>query len=209
MTEVSREALHAMFGADAFALPLFYGTEPALRFELSRSGTRLDEFEQAWDRAREIVDHALGDATELIVIISAFTDGPRMPYRDIVRSLRECDVRMGRPRAAWTEPYHDPHVEELDTLAFVAFPCERDALHRLLWGALATDLRVEPHLVGHLYVASPERGIVIHPYDDRGMDIAGPDHVRLGELYRRFHAYLLDYDRDRMRAFFEPAPRAG
>lgn len=209
MTDVSREALHAIFGADAFALPLFYSAEPALRFELSRSGTRLDEFEQAWDRAREVVNFALGDAHELVIVISAFTDGPRMPYRDVLRSLRACGVRMGRPRAAWTEPYHDPHVEELDTLAFVSFVCERQALHWLLWGALATDLGVEPHLVGHLYVASPERGIVIHPYDDRGMDVAGPNHVLLAELYQRFNPYLLDYDRDRMRAFFEPAPYAG
>lgn len=208
MTDVSRDALHAAFGPDAFALPLFYGTAPALRFELSRGGTLLDQFEQAWDRAREIVDYAFGDAGELIVVISAFADGPRMPYLDIFRSLRRLRVEMQRPRASWTEPYHDPHVEGPDTLAYVAFPCGRDALRPLLWGALATWLGIRPHLVGNLYLASPERGIVVHPYDDRGMDVAGPNHALLADLYARFNGYLLDYDRDRMRAFFEPATDA-
>lgn len=113
-------------------------------------------------------------------------------------------MRLGRPRAAWTDPYHDPHLEDMDRLACVAFHCERQAVHRLLWGALAADLGIEPRLVGNLYVASPERGIVVHPYDDRGMDIAGPNRVRLEELYLRFNPYLLGYDRDRMRAWFEP-----
>ncbi|HEX6042337.1 DUF3885 domain-containing protein [Longimicrobium sp.] len=205
MTDVSREALHAVFGADAFALPLFYGTQPALRFELSLGGTMLDQFEQAWDRGREIVDHALGDARELIVVISAFADGPRMPYRDVFRSLRALRVRMGRPRAWWTEPFHDPHVDGPDTLAYVAFACGREAVRPLLWGALAAWLNVEPRLVGNLYVASVERGIVLQPYDDRGMDAAGPNRALLAELYHRFNDRLLDYDRDRMRAFFEPA----
>lgn len=206
--DLSRDALYAAFGASSFALPQFYNAEPALRFELSLSGEMLDQFEQAWDRGREVVDYAFGDARELIVVISAFTDGPRMPYLDIFRSLRRLRVKMERPRAAWTEPYHDPVVEGPDTLAFMAFPCGRDALHRLLWGAFATWLGIKPHLGGNLYVASPERGIVAQPYDDRGMDIAGPNHALLAELYTRFNGYLLDYDRDRMRAFFEPAPRA-
>lgn len=209
MTDLSRDALYAAFGASSFALPQFYNAEPALRFELSLGGELLDQFEQAWDRAREVMDYALGDADELIVVISAFAYGPRMPYLDIFRSLRRLRVRMERPRAAWTEPYHDPHVEDgPDTLAYVAFVCGREALHRLLWGPLAKWLGIQPFLVGDLYVASRERGIVIHPYDDRGMDVAGPNHALLAELYTRFNGYLLDYDRDRMRAFFEPAPHA-
>lgn len=205
---VSREALHEAFGATAFDLPLFYGNAPALRFELSLGGTLLDQFEQAWDRGREIIDHAMGDTRELVVVISAFTDGPRMPYRDIFRSLRACGVRMGRPRAWWTEPYEDDRVDLPETRAFVAFPCGRDALHALLWGALATWLGIRPFLIGSLYVASRERGIVVHPYDDRGMDIAGPNHALLAELHQRFHGYLLDHDRERMDTFFGADPSA-
>lgn len=198
----SREALHRVFGPDAFALPLFYGHAPALRFELSLHGHRLDQFAQAWDRGREIVDHVFGDARELVAVVSWFADGPLIRSRDVFRSLRACGVRTARPRACWREPYEDEWLDQPEVRAFVAFTCERDALHRLLWGALAADLGIEPRLGADLFVADPARGILVHPYDDRGMDVIGPNRALLAELYRRFNGCLLDYDRERMEGFF-------
>lgn len=202
---VTREALHAAFGPNAFELPCFYANEPALRFELSLDGDWLGQFEQAWDRARPILDHALGDAREVVVVVSGFAGGVPLQHRDLFRSLRDCRVRMGRPRAWWTEPYHDEYLEEPEERFFVAFACERQAVRRLLWGALAHDLRIRPRLEGMLYIADPARGIFLHPYDDRGMDVIGPNRALLAELYHRFNDRLLDYDRARMDAFFGPA----
>lgn len=202
---VSREALHALFGPDAFAFGLFYAHAPALRFELSRGGHRLDQFEQAWDRAREIAGHALDDARELVVVASGSGDSPSEILRPLVRSLHDCGVPPGRVRAWWTEPHpHGDVPDPFDVRVFLAFACERSALHRLLWSALAVDLGVRPRLAGELYVADPARGILLHPYDDRGMDViaAGAGRALLAELYHRFGAYLLDYDRARMDAFF-------
>ena len=196
---VSREALHRTFGPSAFDLPCFYANQPALRFELSQYGQRLDLFEQAWDRARPIVDHALGDSSALVAVLSRFGDGVPMHSRELFRSLRACGVRVGRPRAWWTEPYADGEPEPR---LFVAFACEREAVRHLLWGALAHDIGIRPRLEAMVHFADPARGIVIHPYDDRGMDIVGPNHALLAELYHRFNEDLLDYDRERMDAFF-------
>jgi hypothetical protein len=204
---VLREALHATFGAQAFALGLFYANEPALRFELSRGGHRLDQFEQAWDRAREIADHAFGDARELVVVVSSFGGDSPLRNRALFRSLRACGVRMGRPRAWWAESFQDEWLEEPEMRFFAAFACGREALHRLLWGPLAADLGIRPRLQGEIFIADPVRGIVLHPYDDRGMDVIGA-HGALLELYHRFNDDLLDYDRARMDAFFASAPPA-
>lgn len=201
---VSREALHAVFGAQAFALGLFYANEPALRFELSREGHWIDLFEQAWDRARPIADHALGDASELVVVLSSLVGDSPSQNRALFRALRACGVRMGRRRAWWTEPFQDDWMEQPETRFFAAFACGREALHRLLWGALATDLSVRPRLTGYLFIADPARGIVVHPYDDRGMDVIGPRGALL-DLYHRFNDDLLEYDRPRMDAFFASA----
>lgn len=199
---ISREALHRVFGPDAFALPLFYAHAPALRLELSLHGHRLDQFAQAWDRGREIVDHVFGDARALVAVVSWFADGPLIRSRDVFRSLRACGVRTARPRVCWREMYEDEWMDEPEIRTFVAFPCARDDLHRLLWGALAADLGIEPRLRAGLFVADPARGILVHPYDDRGMDVIGPNHALLAELYSRFRGYLLDYDRERMAGFF-------
>lgn len=205
---VTRAALHAAFGPNAFELPCFYVNEPALRFELSLGGDWLDQFEQAWDRARPILDHALGDAREVVVVVSRFTGGTPLQHRDLFQSLRACKVRMGRPRAWWTEPFHDEYLEEPEERFFVAFACARTAVHRLLWGALAGDLSIRPRLDGMLYIADPARGILVHPYDDRGMDVIGPNRALLAEMYHRFNDRLLDYDRARMDASFASAGSA-
>lgn len=202
---VSREALHAAFGRNAFELGCFYANAPALRFELSLGGTSLDQFEQAWDRAREVVDHAFGDADELVAVVTRFTPGPPIRHVEMFRSLRALRVPVRRPFAWWDEPYHDSHEPDgPDTQFYMAFRVQREAVHRLLWGPLAVDLCIRPALSGWLYLADPARGIVVHPYDDRGMDIVGPNRALLAELYHRFNAYLLDYDRDRMDAYFAP-----
>lgn len=198
----SREGLYAAFGANAFALGCFYQNEPALRFELSLEGHRLDQFAQAWDRARPIVDYAFGDSAELVVVLTSLHADSPSRHRALFRSLRELGVRMGRPRAWWTEPFEDDWMGEPEMRLFVAFTCGREALHRLLWGALAVDLGVRPRLADHLFVADPARGVVVHPYDDRGMDVVGPNRALLAELYHRFNAELLDYDRARMDGFF-------
>ena len=202
---VSREALHARFGAQAFALGLFYAHEPALRLELSGEGHRLDRFEQAWDRAREIADHALGDSRELVVVLTTFNGDTPRENGALFRSLRRCGVRMDVPRAWWLESYQDEWMDQPDPRFYAAFACGREALHRLLWGALAREMGVRPRLKGDLFVADPARGIVLHPYDDRGMDVIGPRNALL-DLYQRFNDRLLDNDRPRMDAFFASGP---
>jgi len=192
-----------VFGPRALALGLFYVNAPALRLELSREGSWLELFEQAWDRSREVADHVFADTERLVVVVSGRGGAPLLAQRELFRSVRACGVRMQRPRGWWVEPDVDG-VAGVRT--FVAFTCGREALHRLLWGALAVDLGVRPRLAGELYVADPARGVLVHPYDDRGMDIIGADHGLLADLYHRFDHYLLDYDRERMDAYFAPGP---
>jgi hypothetical protein len=51
-------------------------------------------------------------------------------------------------------------------------------------------------LCAWLYPESQQKTLA--GYDDRGMDVVGPDRSRLTELYRRYNDYLLDYDREIM-----------
>jgi len=56
---------------------------------------------------------------------------------------------------------------------------------------------------GPLYEAHPilfnvDLGIMMHPYDVRGMDVFGPNIDLLKMLYNKRNTWLLDYDRERM-----------
>ncbi|HEX8431701.1 MAG TPA: DUF3885 domain-containing protein [Longimicrobium sp.] len=195
------ERLYCTFGPRALDLGLFHANEPALRFELSSGATRIDEFARAFDRAREILGYLFRDSASLTVVLHRFDDGAGTA-RAVLRSARECGIPLLRPRCQWTEDYQDEHGAELRR--FVSFRAEPASLTRLAWGALGADLGIRPALHASVTIADVERGILVHPYDDRGMDVIGPNRDLLAAAYSRFNGYLLDYDRERMRGFFDP-----
>ena len=197
---VTPDALYAVFGECAFGGGLFYANEPALRFELSRDGTRVEQFTQAYDRAREIARYAFRGSPAFVVVLAWYGEGPPVRHLGVFRSLRACGVRMTRPWSCWTRTWDDG--EEPERRTFVAFRADASALDGLLWGALAADLGIRPRLLAAVYLADPDRGVLLYPYDDRGMDAIGPDRALLADLYARFHPYLLAYDLERMRGFF-------
>lgn len=195
-----RDEIRRVFGPHALDWGLFYVNDPALRFELSGGDGYIEMFTRAWDRAREILAAAFADTAELTVVLSDAGGGGMLAHLSSVRALRDCGIRVPRPYEAWRETAGAEwdHEERV----FLAFTCGREMVSRLLWGVLANELGVRPRLLSQLYVADPERGILAHPYDDRGMDVIGPNHALLRELYTRFDAYLLGYDRERMDGFF-------
>jgi hypothetical protein len=197
---MTADELYRVFGEDAFEGRLFYANEPALRFELSRGGSHIEQFTRAYDRAREIARYAFRDSASLVVVLALFGEGPPLRQVSVFRSLRACGVPMGRPRSCWSRSFEDDTCREHHT--FVAFRADASVLDGLLWGALAGDLGIRPALLAGVYIADPERGLLVHPYDDRGMDVIGPNRERLAELFARFHHDLLDYDLERMERFF-------
>jgi len=199
---VTRDTLYEVFGPRALRWALFYANERALRFELSTSGGLIEQFEGAWDRGREILDHVFRDTERVAVVLSWIVEEPSpLRYVSVFRALRECGLRVERPYEAWTEPCEDEDWKDAERV-FVAFRVGRDGVRRLLWGALASDLGIRPRLLCEVYLADLERGVLAHPYDDRGMDVIGPSRDLLRDFYTRFNPYLLDYDRPRMDAAF-------
>jgi Domain of unknown function (DUF3885) len=206
-SSITKESLLEIFGPRAFEFGLFYANEgAALRFELSTGGEYVDMFTQAYDRGREILDHVFRDSDRLVVVAKFLGAGRLAGHVSVFRALKRCGVRVEAPWSAWTETLE----EEWDTEEWThfAFAVEKDALHRLLWGAAAVDLGIRPRLLCYVYLADPARGILAHPYDDRGMDVIGPNQPLLRELFTRFNDYLLDYDRERMNAWFGDGSRS-
>jgi hypothetical protein len=49
-----------------------------------------------------------------------------------------------------------------------------------------------------VYLFDLERGLLLHPYDDRGLDLAAVTLEALRPFYAEFNGWLLDFDRPRM-----------
>lgn len=195
-----RETLHRVFGPDALRGGLFYHHEGSLRFELSDGHRSVPMFTRAYDRARAILDRVFAGSSRVVAVLSFYGELPPRAYLSVFRALRECGVRVPRPRATWTDVLDGELAPE--AWHRVAFEVDADDRLCLLWGALAADLGIRPRLQCHVYLADPERGVLAYPYDDRGMDLIGPNKALLKEVYAEFNAWLLDYDRATMDACF-------
>ena len=76
-------------------------------------------------------------------------------------------------------------------------------LDTLLWGALAKDLApIQPQFNCILYLFTLPQGVMVFHYDDRGIDVVGPNETLLRQLYCQHQEYLLDYDRPEMDRMF-------
>jgi hypothetical protein len=192
--------LASVFGPRALEHGLFYRHERALRFELSVGSGYIELFSSAYDRAREVLGFVFHESPDLGVILSYIREETPRERRAVLRSLRDCGLRVPRPRTWWTTV--EEEGEDSMRWTYLAFRAPKTMLNKLLWGVLAAELGIRPRLRCGLYLADPARGVLAHPYDDRGMDVIGPNTPLLRQLYQRFNGYLLDYDRARMDADF-------
>lgn len=81
----------------------------------------------------------------------------------------------------------------------IAFRPPLSLLQNLLWCALAKDFgTIRPSPFCDIYLFNPALRVMALPYDDRGMDVVGPNREFLRQLYQKHQQYLLDHDRPQM-----------
>jgi hypothetical protein len=176
-----------------------------LRFALSRGGSYVTMFTQAYDPARHLARAAL-PAEQIVAVITAF------PSRELGATrgsdydlLHEMGVQTIPSEATWTGYFWPGQEEDIEAL-----PCEYRAVRVtwdqadiLLWSNIARDIGVEPNAPVLSKLVDVARGVSVCAYDDRGMDITALSADPIAELYTRFDGWLLDSNRFRMSEAFE------
>ena len=190
-----------VFGSQALEPALFYRHSPALRFELAGGETWIAQFLQAIDRARAILEEAFAEEATLTVVFGTWSEDPEQKlWRGLKGELRGLALELEKPEFHRLPPRDG---DDFPQACFVAKLPTR-SLPELLWGALARELDLRPKLSWRVTFAVPASGVLACPYDDRGMDVIGPNTARLVQLSHQFDHWLLDHDRARMAAVFGP-----
>ena len=192
-----RKAIEEVFGPKALDHALFYNHDDCLRFELSGNRPYINMFLQAYERASSIVQHLFQDVDRITVCLAFYGGETYLSCLSVFRSLKECEIRIPKSHSAWQELQ-----EEDGRRTFICFEIEKSELPRFLWGTLANELGVRPRSQCDLYIFHAGLGVLAHPYDDRGMDVIGPNQEILKQAYRQFNEWLLDYDREYMDSCF-------
>ena len=125
----------------------------------------------------------------------------------MLRELKIAGVRVPKVREVWFDVEEQDEDDDEDLrLLCGAFEVPTNKLQNLIWCAITTDLgslRPKPHC--RVYLLSLRKSLVVHPYDDRGMDVIGENKSALLELYKQHGELLLNHDIDAMRQTFEPS----
>lgn len=203
------------FTFDATWDSAFRATPYRLRFELGGedfgcTNAPVPRFIQALTRSRAISDAIFADSSRLWAIVASEADPSndfRAPMPDAFAALSSFGLR-GKAIAEWRARL-DPNEPEQSEEDFIwrAFDVTSDIATRdvLLWCSLAYEMPIEPNAPVISYLADLERGLLLHVYDDRGMDVSALAASPLLPCYKKFDHWLLDYDRDRMKVAFAEA----
>ncbi len=198
------------FGQPAHYHALFYNYPGGLRFELAEGGAMLDLLLVALRKATRICETVFAANDPVLVYLRSHCCQNGYNLRPVIRALRLAGMDMRRERDTWVEAVppderFDADVEEWWVNA--AFLLPKAKLQNVLWCAVARDFgALQPNPGCGVYLLDPQGGLLVHPYDDRGMDIVGQNRPALAAIYAELNALLLDYDRDAMDASFQRQP---
>jgi Domain of unknown function (DUF3885) len=202
-----QDKIETIFFGKAFMRPLFYSHPGGLRFELSEGGTFLEQFLLAMRKATEICADIFTDQEPISVCLRAHTRSNPFFHRKILSNLNAAGIVIPKIREIWLEPidaedwFEETQAEWWLNVAFEASPT---LIQNFLWCALSRDfglIRPNPGCLVYLFNLNSE--LLVWAYDDRGMDVVGPNKTALEKLYIRHSKYLLEYDRAVMNATFE------
>ncbi len=203
--------LQSVFGLSVFPDALFYRFEAALRFELggetfSVNGRPLQRFLQAVIRAISVAEAVFEKSSSITLLVSHY-DRPKpsaAKFRGITATgLARKDFSLVASTAQNDDEYRADFGEDLFLHQFVYNGDARHVLADVLWLAVAKEMPIRPEVRWlSVYLVDFDRGICLHPYDDRGMDLVVMDPATLAPIYRAFGDWLLPYDRARMDATF-------
>jgi hypothetical protein len=87
---------------------------------------------------------------------------------------------------------------ETFTLQWGQLPARNFHYSSVLEGIANADHAQTPSVSGRVYFLNPATAIIVHIYDDRGLDIIAATRESLMPIYRTFNDWILDFDRERI-----------
>ncbi|NHZ64887.1 DUF3885 domain-containing protein [Massilia genomosp. 1] len=185
---------------------LFYKLPGGLRFRMAE-GEHFARVLVAVRKGGIVCEDVFADADTILVHLQNYATPNRFDMRFTLKQLAMAGIAIPHAREIWAEPVPRPDPDDDESWCVNAlFELPKSSLASLLWCAFATDfgeLRPNPHC--RVYLINPASGLMVHPYDDRGMDVVGTNHEALRQLYCTHYAWLLEYDLETMdRTFAQP-----
>jgi len=198
------QLIQNVFGKTVFERPVFYQNPGGLRFELSEGEDWLEIFSSARKKALEICNVVFGN--EFLLCVRIYGGLNLVPVLSVIKDLKRIGLYPDSYKEHWRQRDHEEPLWEAEEIGYwhtISFRVSKKELDKILWCCFSRDLAIKPCPQADLFLISIEAGICVWPYDDRGMDVVGPNHKLLSSLFTKFNHYLFDYDLEAMNATFK------
>lgn len=194
----------APLGVKNIPFGAFYNFPHALRFELGIGENRIRRMVSAFDRARAICNHILEMQIDEIYAVFRIIDEKRRSFnkqRFFETMLDYLNIKADNFINFGIAEMPDGFNNDDDSLCCYWYAVKLKSLEDIdgfLWFPVSAEMGFKPILLADLYIYDRKNAILIHPYDDRGMDVIAAQKQSLVRLYQDFNGWLLDYDRTKM-----------
>ena len=210
------DILASLLGPTWWRPPLFYKHRFALRFELGQGEFWMDRVATAKSRATTIAEAAFDEAEDLRLVVVRYLHGKAPTGKERRSFTKALDIYELPPATAFETLSVPPsidastHNEQQLHVWLGVTELSRNHIDRVLWASVVGDYGFLPRPpASRHYILSLSNGLVLHPYDDRGMDVVASTRSPLQSLYGNFGDWLLDYDKPRMNEVFGGCPGDG
>ena len=108
----------------------------------------------------------------------------------------------GRQRST---TYQDRDTSIITTYRWAEMQAHRIGYREILRAVVNTDFPSRlPRIQDRVYFVNRDGNIILHMYDDRGMDLIASSVEALKSIFERHKDWILDYDRSSIEDVFEP-----
>jgi len=198
------------FGIREFPHAMFYKFEHALRFELGGMGTGtnrpLRRFIQAFERASTISQTLFGQSAQVSVLVSSYSID--QPDKKRLKPFKLCGLKRSEFEYLGKFPQDDEeHIVEFGSDLFrhwdMTILKDKQAIAEIIWLCIGPELGIHPRIRNSkVYLVDTEKGLLLHVYDDRGMDLVAVQKASLMNIFTEYNDWLLEYDLPQMTATF-------
>jgi hypothetical protein len=187
---------------------LFYSWTVGVRFDLQSEVSTSDQayFTEVLRRATAVFEAVFQPTDEVLIVVQK----PRHERYFRRQRFRANDLLLRLLNASKQEAQFQRLANRTrfaNTQQLIRFTVQRAANqipHQQILQAIShQDFPSRtPQLHDDVFFLNLRSKLILHMYDDRGLDVIGPNTDTLRPLYNSHHHLLLDYDRQQMAATF-------
>lgn len=181
---------------------LFYQWPIGIRFELGGRGPDSNVMSLVQHRAKALFEAAFsgGDVCTVVGVHWEADDENHdfQNYQPLPQFDQTHSVGLGRCVQEWREEFiPETSTDPAGSRIYYAFQQQAHSFrYDLLIRAIAnTDHGLEPKIGSEIFFLDRRRELVVHMYDDRGLDVIATARETIRPLFESFNDWILDYDR--------------